>query len=142
MAERCIPVGSVRLKDHAPETWRQIQFCPVCERELTQWSAPPAQYPWDQAGFTCEHCNLYERGRTCGRIGFEWQKVAKNFWAPDTPILVETRAMHERRAEWAAFSLTSAMEWLVFADWLEEQGFPLNAAGIRENFQSPFEEYK
>lgn len=136
MAERCIPVGCVRATESRPNQWHRVEFCPVCERALTLWLAGSAY-----AGVSCEGCALYERGLKCWRIGFEWQKTSRNLYAPESPILTETTRLHTD-SRWRAFTLTSAMEWLVLADWLDENDFPLNAAGIRANFTNPFEEYK
>lgn len=112
--------------------------CPVCEATITYRSHDPT---WRPTGGSCETgCQLFlMRGREA-RCGFEWRYSP---WGRQyKPLEEETRALWMRRLDWWDFSLACPMDWLVFADWLDENGFPLNAAGVRANFASPFEEYK
>lgn len=116
-----------------------IQTCRVCGALLTYRARSPEFHT--PSGGECETgCQLFlMRGREA-RCGFEWRYSP--WMSKYKPLEEETKALWERRLEWWDFSLACPMDWLVFADWLDEHGFPLNAAGIRHNFQTPFEEYK
>ncbi len=126
---RCVrlagqPTGALNLKN-----------CPVCDARVVYWSYYGPLENWRLiaiAAVTCEGCHMLDLLRDGGTCG--WVSGWKPFWPTGGAVAAEARRIwqHPDRVKFAMDNDKDSVDWLVFADWVEECcNAPRQAAAIR-----------